>query len=343
MTQQKMRSLSEKTYLDRYTSPKEEVVNPHWMDGGEERPRKFDPLLAPFSPLPLETRFLHCVDPETKEENETGVIRFWIDMISAEGNYSEANFHTRRIPFEVRLTCWTVNGISIWQDMGQRNDLYVKGAFIAQGIKGNLTQRDFQTDVHKFSHDRAVFNYRWVMDLEMPVLTAAFKFRLCDSDSLTGDDPIYDPKFLPLDHMFQLAYRKEVNDEKPLGTATRQVVFDTWGADKTSGTVGCCGLFRTADPTAAIMTVDVQILPKRIASKDPVGEGRDGPHPLPPPTQRMEWASAVAEPVRFTKVMVGPVCWARSKGCCLCLFILAILMTILALMFFGSQTFSTMR
>lgn len=343
MTQCKMRCLSELKHLTRYTSPTEQQVVTCKEPGGGSKDRVFEPLLAPPSPIPLETRRIHCADEETGEQNETGTIRFWIDLVSAETEYIDATFTTKFIDFEVRITCWDVNGITIWSDMGQRNDLYVKGCLMTKGIKGSQIRRDFETDIHKFAHDRAVFNWRWVVDVRMPVVAAALMFRLCDSDTLTGDDPIYDPKIAPLDHQLMLAYRLEVNGEKPLGTATRKVIFDTWGQDKTSSKVGCCGrLLGGVQPTPAIMTIDIQVIPKNVAAANPVGEGREGPSPLPPPGERMEWATAVQEPVRFTKVILGPVNWARCTAFCCCLAVVILLMTVLALMFFGSQTLATM-
>lgn len=344
MTQTKMRCLTQQTHLKRFTSLDREYVKEDYKSsGGGTTARTFQPLLAPFPPLPLETRRIHCYDEETGEKNDTGLIRFWVDLVSADTEYIDATFQKASIDFEIRMTVWDVNGISIWADMGQRNDLYVKGILVTKGVKGNVTQKNFETDIHKFSHDRAVFNWRWVLDIRMPVTAAVLKFRLCDSDSLTGDDPLYDPKLMPLDHMLMLAYRLEVTGKPPLGTATRRVIFDTWGAEKKSSKVGCCGrLLGNQEPTPAIMTLDIQVLPKSVASSSPVGEGREGPHPLPPPGERMEWATAVTEPVRFAKVMLGPVNWSRCSALCCCLVVVILLMTALALMFFASQTFATM-
>lgn len=344
MVQQKMHSLSEKAYLERYTSPNQEFVKPDYKDsGGTTKPRTFEPLLAPFPPLPLETRRIVCLDDETGDENETGTIRFWVDLVSADADYLDATFEKAFIDFEVRITVWDVSGVSIWADVGQRNDLYVKGCLLTKGVKGNISQQNFETDIHKFSHDRAAFNWRWVLNVTMPVTAAILRFRLCDSDSLSGDDSIYDPKSMPLDHQLMLAYRLEINGHKPLGTASRHVVFDTWPEGKKTQRVGCCGrTLGDMEPTPAIMTIDIQILPKHHAVAHPVGEGREGPAPLPPPGERMELNTALSEPVRFTKTMLGPVAWARCTSFCCCLAIVIVLFTVLAILFFASQTFATM-
>merc|ERR1711990_116767 len=52
--------------------------------------------------------------------------------------------------------------------------------------------------------------------------------------------------------------------------------------------------------------MDVQVLPAKYAKEHPVGEDRDGPSPLPFPSDRVDANTALSDPWKLIKTVLGP-------------------------------------
>lgn len=113
---------------------------------------------------------------------------------------------------------------------------------------------------------------------------------------------------IPLDHHLRLTYRNwKLNPEKIMGAAHMQVVFDAWPKGSTARYVSCwpC-LSHNIPPSPCIMTMDVQCVPKKYADANPVGAERNAPKPLPAPADRVDINTALSDPLRLIKTVLGP-------------------------------------
>merc|ERR1719161_423983 len=90
----------------------------------------------------------------------------------------------------------------------------------------------FETDQHKFSHNVANFNWRWIARITAPLAECALQLTLMDGDSLSDSDPLYDPITVALDHQISLTHRNTMRGTPPLGPNLMRVKFDSWGQDK---------------------------------------------------------------------------------------------------------------
>ena len=88
--------------------------------------------------------------------------------------------------------------------------------------------------------------------------------------------------------------------------------------------------------------MDVQVVSKKYAETNPVGEGREGPGPLPEPTDRVSWGMAVTDPVKLGTTMVGPKKAAQCKWLFCILAFLLLLLGIFGLLFAFSGTFANL-
>ncbi|KAF4666536.1 hypothetical protein FOL47_004035 [Perkinsus chesapeaki] len=224
------------------------------------------------------------------------------DMHRAEVHYKEMQLNNLLLTssmecFDIRLVLWDVRDISIFKDYGQRNDVLVVASFVTKTYDGKVSIVTKRTDVHKFAHDSASFNYRMVFKgIEAPVAYAALKFSLMDADTISKDDPIYHPKMLPLDHLISLAID---TDEVTLSPWETEVVFDKWDEDDTieNKCVPCRRSKKAVTP--ARMRVEIRVIPSILAEECPVGEGQDEPNNDPillPPSGRLQWASFISKP-----------------------------------------------
>ena len=164
---------------------------------------------------------------------EVGSMRFWID-ISKPGHHYQAFNHeggafspTRAMAeeFEVRVTVLNVNHVTIWKDVGQRNDLFVKGVAAIHGFDEDPNFITFKTDTHKYAHQHADFNWRFVFRVRFPCLACYVRLELKDQD-LLGEEPLYDPQILSLDEYLALAHKKKhAKQATTLEPVRRTVLF----------------------------------------------------------------------------------------------------------------------
>merc|ERR1711933_153989 len=100
--------------------------------------------------------------------------------------------------------------------------------------------------------------------------------------------------------------------------------------------MGCCE--KSGDPLPATLTCDIQVVPKGWADKNPVGDGRDAPHPLPEPSNRVDWNTAFKDPCGLITAVLGPqnMILCAWLGGCMC--ISAILIAIFGILYLGVNT-----
>ncbi|CAD7959106.1 unnamed protein product [Amoebophrya sp. A25] len=321
-------------WLQRHLS--EEGVDP---EDGDRIPSS----VAPGKPFPIEFGQLSHIDPESSLKTPAGSIRYWVDLVPTEENYQNCEIAAAKAAacFEIRCTVWNVKGVSIFKDDGQRNDLIVRGTLIVRSIAGEVTRYTKETDCHKLCNADGNFNWRWKYDVDCPAASASLVLQLLDSDALSDSEPLYDPEVVPLDHHLRLAYTNF--RDKPgevLGERRVHVVFDSWPADAPKPvSVSCCPCCnRTRNPTPATLMADIHVVPKVWANANPVGEGREGPKPLPDPEGRVSWQSALKNPVMLMKLLLGPQKVVYCRWLCGCTFFTTLALSVFGILFLVSQT-----
>jgi len=264
------------------------------------------PRRGPGSRMPIEVHDIQRQDAETGTESRSGVLRMWVNITPTEAGPEKDIEVPKLVDFELRITIWRISNISVFRDYGVRNDVYVKGKFKAVDMHGNETYLFEKTDIHRFANDEASFNWRWVFKTPAPVQDATLELIMMDEDRLSAHDQIYHPVVYPLDHLLSVAYENHHEGRRPLGVLHETVVFDSWDDETAVETLfsqycRCCwrrsGLARRK---FAHMHMDVQLLPMQEAQSDPVEAGN-----VAAPKNRLSLGSALAEPVRTVKILVG--------------------------------------
>jgi hypothetical protein len=216
----------------------------------------------------------------------------------------------------------------------------VRGKLSACSVaKGSCAPQKRETDVHKFAHTDAVFNWRWKFPVEAPTQSCTLELSLVDKDVLSANDLIYAKKILPLDHMLMLALDHHANGKPALGVNSEKVIFDAWPKRdvpvEPPSTWWCSWRRRTPEkPAPATLRVDVQILPKEDADLDHVDEGQ-----ISEPHGRLSWNTGLAAPLRVAQTLVGPTHWRNGGRWCCCLGITSLVLLIFVLAFLFINTF----
>lgn len=312
---------------------------------------KIKPRLAPPDRLPVEIVDLLNIDEDTGVETKVGVLRLWVDLTPVSEKYAKANLGHPSYTFQVRIVIKSVKQIMVWQDAGQRNDVYIDAKLKTRDLLGKTTVQAKQTDIHKWSHSEADFNWAMTFEVTAPNNGSTLELGIMDYDRMFGDDAIYDTKPYPLDQFLSLAMIKVEEGEPPLGVLNEVVLFDSWPTKK-KGKDKCCKCWKTcckclaacyacfcccckkrSKILPAMLHMSVQVLPLSDATLDPLQDGRPGAEP---PT-RMGWSTAVRDPQKFCFVLLGPANTRSLCICGVCSFIVLIVMLILAGFFFGSQ------
>jgi len=263
------------------------------------------PQRAPGSRMPIEVHDIQRQAAGTGTESRAGVLRLWLDITPAEAGLEKEREVPKLEDFQLRITIWRISNISIFKDHGVRNDVYVVGKFKAVDMHGNETHAIERTDVHRFANNEASFNWRWVLKIPAPVQEASLELIMTDEDRLQAHEQIYHPVVYSLDHLLSVAYDKYVEGRSHLGVLHETVVFDSW--DETavdtlfSRYCRCCwrrsGMVKRK---FAYMQMDVELLPMAVATSNPVEAGN-----VAPPKSRLSFGSALAEPTRTVKILIG--------------------------------------
>jgi hypothetical protein len=306
-------------------------------------------------------------DEETGSMSVVGALRFWVDITPAEAFYEPAKLTNDSRTFEIRVTIWNIAGISIFQDAGERNDVYVKGKLKTQGPNGIEIVEEQHTDIHKWAHKDACFNFRMVYRVKAPAFYCAIEFGMMDNDKISDPDPIYASKTLNLDHQLMLAFTNALDGREPLGIDSTQIVFDAWPTSKNKKEKDeeeddeppkpkgccrrCCGWYcyilccccccprrpvPIKAPKPATMFVDVQVLPQTDADLNPVEQGRIGTEL---PKGRLTWQIIVQDPVRFVKIVMGPKMYNFMIKTCIISLIVSLVLVFLVLSYLIMNTY----
>lgn len=271
---------------------------------------KIAPKIGPADRLPIEIVDLTLEDEETATDAKTGIVRLWVDMTYETDDYKQAVLLTAQVPFEVRIVIRHAKNISVFKDVGERNDALVQGRLKVKDFSGIEAVHRVETDVHKWAGAEAAWNWRWIFQVVAPTSFCSLQLSLMDSDTMSDDDPIYDPKEYPLDHLIMLAWQSRRDGEPPLGRLSESMIFDTWPNMPIEGKKGGCCSCRCCSkkqkPNSkrnAKLFFDIQVMAQDEADANKVENNvRVGGEPK----GRMGWSTAIKEPKKFIHVLLGP-------------------------------------
>eukprot|EP00929_Paragymnodinium_shiwhaense_P066234 TRINITY_DN33197_c0_g1_i1.p1 TRINITY_DN33197_c0_g1~~TRINITY_DN33197_c0_g1_i1.p1 ORF type:complete len:2741 (-),score=745.43 TRINITY_DN33197_c0_g1_i1:71-8293(-) len=270
---------------------------------------------------PIEGRDLVRVDQDTEMEMKVGLLRYWVDITPCSDPYPDVTLQSDQKEFEVRVTIWGIKEISIFQDFGERNDVFVRAKMTALSANGDMINDYQDTDIHKWAHDSANFNWNVAFVVKCPTIMADIEFSMFDADRISDADPIYDSEVMAMDQYLTTAYFRQMDGEPTLPTdLSKRIVFASWpskqkhkrlepmdgnGDKKEKAKRWCCSRKPKPmkPPKPAKMTIDVTVLPKEEADKIPFKVGRIGEQD---PPGRMNWTTAAANPGKFIKILLGP-------------------------------------
>jgi hypothetical protein len=305
------------------------VTPPHYLGFSESGPVRIAPSLCPRPSSPIEVAGLKLPHDDI---SSTGTLRYIVDLQIGDEPYDPVNMEEvrREKSVEVRMLIKRVDNISIFRDFGERNDVIVEGKLVTEDFYGKKSIQKFNTDPHQWANVFASFNYRWTFRLNVPLASARMEFRLMDEDTITlGGDPkdvIYDTVSYSLDRV--LANFRDVaggdsgKDEEPVKLLSETVIFSNimehdrqkhvFLRRRKGRCCGLCGLRRHHDAKMDIedydakMEMEVEVWPARLANRDPVGKGHNGPHAPDPPEGRVDVAYFAAHPGIFIWKLMGP-------------------------------------
>jgi len=382
-----LRSRSQPVFIDTHMSPPEpiKVARPKKKDvprvSGNTRACWDEPIsvelakpedqnvvdipsrLAPQLCLPTEYLDVMLEDEDTGMDTKVGTMRMILDMSRDDEMFHQPEIDTQSLAMEIRVTIWGVKGISIFKDVGERNDVIVKGKLRVKDIYGRETFHNRQTDSHKWAHSDANFNWLWIFNVTAPVMLVSLTLSLMDEDTFTSDDYIYNPVQYPLDHLLMLVYKNFKDGRESITHPAREkVVFDQWPKrhkedDDSSDEdhqpqrrsclrrccyyVCCCVCCRRrpwlTPCRPATLTMDVFALPAAEAQQLPAKE--EGC--LSPPKDRLTYMSGVSNPWKFAVTLVGRKnCKTLAKISC-CLVCIITILAMLACSFFLLQSLTS--
>jgi hypothetical protein len=224
-----------------FTNPRKlfQDDDPGGSQGGKKLKMSIVPRKGPLVQAPIEYRALVAQNAGRADENK-GTLRYCVEIMDASEPFKRVDMFTKRKMMQIRMEVQDVKGIAVFRDSGQRNDVQVVGQLSVKDARGKcLPVETRQTDIHKWAHDVANFNWVWNFKVEAPPQAATLKLSLIDEDRFTEDSAIYDHETIALDEIIVNAYQKwkqDVNGEDPsngrfLPTIDTQVVFDCWPDD----------------------------------------------------------------------------------------------------------------
>eukprot|EP00928_Gymnodinium_smaydae_P062958 TRINITY_DN4667_c0_g2_i1.p1 TRINITY_DN4667_c0_g2~~TRINITY_DN4667_c0_g2_i1.p1 ORF type:complete len:2436 (-),score=509.81 TRINITY_DN4667_c0_g2_i1:272-7579(-) len=387
LAQRKMRSLTNEKFLLKRVCPLEiengsakaapkqykRIVPPEedtrmWVEPSEpklaqkgERPIvRIQPRTAPLDMLPIEAKDVKIEDDETGVEERVGTLRFWVDITPSNTAYTPARLSNRCEDFQVSVTIWGVQNISIFKDFGERNDVFVKGALRARAPNGVDQLTTVKTDVHKWARKEANFNWNWTFKVTAPTLFCSLELCLYDADTISENDPIYEGKTLNLDHYVMLAFQNLMEGKPALGTDTQYMVYDSWPTEKSAEKSivdqaketamnveselhrrrwwrRCCGRSRyLPKPKPAVMKIDVQIL--HIPEADRATWTAKS-QCIAEPKGRVNMALIMGSPMRFAEIFFGPRNLSRVKKLVILLIVTFSLLIFLLITYYLMHTY----
>lgn len=266
--------------------------------------------------MPIESRNLIHPDPLQAQRN-MGSIRYWVDMLPEQDSYRHVQFRdAHEVEFEVRVKIIGIKGISVFKDLGERNDVYIKGRFTRKSPGKLPVVQQKKTDTHRWARYNADFNWQWVFNISAPMSYCSLQLNVMDEDTLTENDMIYGSKVLPFDHAMLLAMESEQQGKEPMGVIKHQVIFDTYPAGRDGeGTDRdiipmrvwrCCRRVTLRrprpPPDPATLHLEVEILTAQEARLRPMEDNCC----FMEPKTRSSWQTALADPGAFFIDFIGP-------------------------------------
>lgn len=183
--------------------------------------------LATANIAPIEALALYDADP-LFADRQVGSMRLWVDMVEESYSLPEVHFSSgKKEEFEVRIRVKDVDGISVFKDFGERNDVYIKAELAIQSPGGGLQNKIFRTDTHRYAREKACFNYEWVFQVPAPTHFCSVEFFMCDEDTFGEVDEIYKSKVVSLEKFILRAYRRSMQGETVRKKVSHQVLFET--------------------------------------------------------------------------------------------------------------------
>lgn len=332
LKRKELRCQTNKDFLTAQVSPKEYsryyMVDPpdDWCWAEPEDPEKapegkgceIRPARSPGCRMPIESRFMLMQDEgggAHTDKSRSGMLRYCLDMCPSMVQPPDVPPKVTTEEFEVRVSVISVDNIQVYKDFGQRNDLFVQLKYKAQSMDGSEVYRKEKTDVHRWAHQDASFNQRFIFPLTGPCTSAQLEFTLFDFDRITSADMVYFPQVYSLDHLALLAYRNWQEGREPMSQLQDEVTFDSWPHKNILGTQGagrccsCCRRNRTTSKLSSVVKkafyaklhISVEIVPKDWAASMPVESGQ-----FAPPKDRLSVQMLATNPMKTLKVMLGP-------------------------------------
>merc|ERR1719506_472230 len=309
---------------------------------------KISPKISPAERLPVEILEMAKVDEDTASEEKTGVMRLWVDMSLETDNYKQASLAVAKTTFIIKVVIKNCRNISVYKDVGERNDAQVTAKLKIKNFTGKERIEHRETDVHKWATTSAAWNWQWLFEVAAPVSFCSLNLCLQDADTLSSDDPIYDPKDYPLEHLLMLAWTAKRDAQPTLGTLKEKMIFDSWPGKGSEDGPGCCTKccckcccpqnYKKPEQMHARLYFDITVTPK----EDDDGKDIDNAA-LSEPRGRMDWKTAISDPVRFANTMLGPTILFRCKQGGICFACVVIIVVILAAFFFSAQGSASLK
>eukprot|EP00435_Cladocopium_sp_Y103_P009251 s3821_g2.t1 len=193
-------------------------------DGGHEMHHHHDHdyLVTAFVP-PIETVRLYDPDP-LFEDRPVGSLRMWVDMVDENQQVPEVEFRSQdQVELEIRIKVKEVDGITVFKDFGERNDVYVKAEVQIQSPGQTIQTKTFKTDTHSYARYKASFNWQWVFRVSAPAHFCSVEFFIIDEDSFSSNQLIYESKVVALEELIVQAHRRHSRGQVVQKTLHHQV------------------------------------------------------------------------------------------------------------------------
>jgi len=355
-----LRCQTNKDFLERNVSPKSYsryyMVSPPderlWEEpkdpdvAPEGKGCEIRPARSPGDRMPIESRFMLLQDEgggNRSDRSRSGMLRYCLDLCPSTVQPPDVPPKVTTQEFEVRISVISVDNINVFKDFGQRNDLFVQLKYKASSMDGSETNRKEKTDVHRWAHQDASFNQRFIFPLTGPCTSAQIEFTLFDFDRVTSADMVYYPQVYSLDHLAQLAYRNWKDGREPISQLHEDVTFDSWpsknilSSASTSRFCSCCRRSRkiaylTSAANKAFFAklhITVEVVPKEYADAMPVVAGQ-----FSPPKDRLSVQMLATNPVKTMKVMLGPRLYGLMRTTVILILLLLATLLILTVVYY---------
>eukprot|EP01050_Picozoa_sp_SAG11_P000842 SAG11_NODE_31_length_23119_cov_102.800608_9_plen_646_part_00 len=134
---------------------------------------------------PMERRMLNLEGTKLSQ----GVLEIWVDIYTIADAARNKAFDITAppgVPFEMRVIIWKTRDIPAMDEWTNSSDLYVTGELEWSDSNRKRQSLKYQTDTHWFCDDgAAVFNWRFIFKVPLPVNKPTFSIAAYDRDPLS--------------------------------------------------------------------------------------------------------------------------------------------------------------